>query len=135
MGPARQQCTAKPNALISFSELLLKFAKYYSDSSWQGFSLSVSTGIGLVLFISANPAKAGDPTAQISQSRGLHPTQAGDTLTANTLCWLFDMTQFRMTESTFFLPFLLAPLSYPSVHARTRTHTVQNSTSLKISLL
>lgn len=30
---------AKPNALIGFSELLLKFAIYCSHSSWQGFSV------------------------------------------------------------------------------------------------
>lgn len=39
MGPAKQLCMAKPNALIGFSELLLKFAKYCSDSSWQRFNI------------------------------------------------------------------------------------------------
>lgn len=77
---------------------------------------------------SAGPAKAGDPTSQIPRHQGLHPAQAGDTLRANTLCWHFDETQFKMTESTFFLTLGLC------FEQKWERGTMQSSLSQKVFL-
>lgn len=92
---------AKPNALVGFSELLLKFAIYCSHSSWQGVSVVCLNwnwaGALLVLPKLVIPPRKSPGTGVSIQHRLVTPWEP--TPSAGTLPWLSS----KMTESTFFL--------------------------------